>query len=395
MNPQYKLAVLKEHLFNDRFNYRTDSAVRIFPKGSGKASFKLLGYGSYMVLEKSRKIIVLDSDGVVNKVGTDSPTLIFAEYLIENNPVLRRKAREVKFNMMMLEKDDNPTQYADNLNRIFKESELTKDLYDSACEYAASKFSIAHNLPLAMERMGKMGYTVSILTASPYEVVENYSKRIPIEMENVQASDFHFRHGVFEEMHLNLGDSRSRKKERLMDRQIKNGYQVEIIVDDNSVTGRKMLKGGWDSVGIFPSDVKVESPGVSINIPEIRHDFLVLVDRLRRLERGIVVVLTMSEGDYKWAIKAAHEAVYCGNRASEMRGYEFDNMKGNFIENIKDYMDIMGFRFPSRATGLYSRVRSLELESNEFLSKSKLRDLVSIFHESSIESQMPLELAAK
>lgn len=393
MDPEYKLAVLQQHLFRD-FDYHTDKAMRIFPRGAYGPSFKLLNSSPEMILEKSKKMIILDSDGVVNKPDTDSPTAIFAKYLITNNDFLRQKERQVLWNMMMLEKDDDPRQYAENLNYLFRKSELTENLYSNACDYAADNFSIAPNLERTIERVKNMGYIVAVLTASPYQIVKRYSRRVPVDVNHVKASTFHFRDGIFEKMDLNLSESRMKSKEVLMEDYVKANYTVEIIVDDNPVTGKKVVKGGWDSINFWISDTDPKLSNVSLNMSKLRHNFLPLEDKLRSLERGIAVVMTMSEKDYKAAIQMSHDSVDYGTKALNSSGYEFHQMKEKFVDRMDSYFKTMDFRFPSRATGMERRVRDLKFERNDGIAKSKIKNIVEIFSKKSIEAQMPIELAA-
>jgi hypothetical protein len=171
-------------------------------------------------------------------------------------------------------------------------------------------------------------------------------------------------------------------------------YTVEIIVDDNPVTGKKVVKGGWNSINFWLSDTKPELRSVSVNTPEIRHDFLRLVDKLKKLERGLAVVMTMSERNYKAAVQLAHDSVDYGVKTLQSNDYDFDYMKENFARKINAYFKVMDFRFPSKNSGLISKVRRFQAERDELEAKSKLRELIKSFQKMSLEAKIPIELAA-
>lgn len=392
-NDSSKLAVLRAHLSNYDFNHNTEFTLRYWPGGKTEPSVKLLRQGPEMREEFFKKIIILDFDGVFNKPYTPSPAEIYLDYLIDNNLYLRQKKDRVVDNFRMLEKSDDPRPYCEGISFDFRIAELTRELHSKACEYAAENFSLVTNYSSALRDLRDMAYKPFILSASPEELIASSKNRTSIQMENVEATRFHFdSHDIFQSMELNLDDTRATKRDKIMEQSISTKYGVEIMVDDNPKTGKRIVKSGWNHVYFWANTAPILPDNINIESLELRHDFSKIIGKLKKLERGLAVTITMDEKDYKNAIELAYSAMEYGNYADRLSGLEFKENKDKVVRSLRKYIEQMGGIFPSKQTGIPLDLKSVEIETNERVAKSKLKRLMNKFFENSLETKIPRNL---
>lgn len=395
-NSVTQIALLEQHLLNNNLNHREDRPIKYFPKGPAEPSVKLLDFTSDLRDEKFKKNIIFDLDNTINRYKTRPPTMLFLDYvsLPEKNFYLNQKKSRLEYDIKMIETADYPKVYVDDISFLFREAKLTEELYLEAAKYAGENFSIAPNLNKAIDYLKKMGYIISILSASPYEVVESCSKRIRINMRHVKASEFYFdSRGIFDRMNLNIGEMRARNRDLLMDRLVRAKYNIEIMVDDNPITGKRIANEGPNHIYFWLSDQKPILRNISLSMPELRHDFLQLVYKVMMLERAIAISLTMSEESYRAVHKLAHLALNYGRKALSCFEDEFNFYKEKFVETSNEYMDTMRY-YPAKTSGIKNRIRRLENQDNRYIAKPDLREIVKDFYNTSVEAQIPLPLTS-
>jgi hypothetical protein len=294
----------------------------------------------------------------------------------------------------MIETMDYPRVYVDDIFFLFREARLTKQLYLEAADYAGKNFSIAPNLNKAIEYLKKMGYVISILSASPQEVVQSCNKRLGLDKKHIIGSQFYFdSRGIFDRMELNIGELRARNRDLLMNKFVPDKYNVEIMIDDNPITGKRIAQEGPNHVYFWLSNEKPILKNVSVSMPALRQDFLQLVQKIKMLERAIAISLTMSEETYRYVHKLAHLALNYGKKALNCLENEFIFYEEKFIESFNMYTDTMRY-YPAKTSGIKKRVEMLEHQSDTRIKKFELQKIVKDFYNTSVEAKIPIPLAS-
>ncbi len=388
-----KLAVLREHLTNDNFNYFTDKTLRYWPEGRQGHSVKLLREGREMREEMYKKNIIFDCDGVVNKPATPAPMEFYVDYITDKNDYLMQRKEHIIRNIKMLEKEENFGTYADAISDDFRKGGLSWRTHVEACNYSRENLSLATNFTPTMSRLRDMGYRPFVLSASPRDLVVRLSKRLAIVEDDIEATEFHFdQDGLFQNMQLNLGSTRAEKRDRIMERTVLTKYGLEVMVNDNPVTGRKIVKSGWNHVYFWLKDSPPMPENINVDMLDLRRDFERLVGKIKQLERGLAVTIMMDEKGYKEAIGIAHDVMEMGNRAMNISGLEFNEDKKKFARMLRSYVKRMGGIFPSKQTEIFLHLRDVETDRNERTAKPKLRAFLEKFFASSLEAKLPQNL---
>lgn len=387
------MAVLGEHLFRDNFDYFTDDTIEIFLNQT-EYPIKLGRQGPEMKYWPSKKIIILDYDDVVNKYGTWAPAKHYVVDITEENSYLKSKRERILQNFKMLEYADDPRPFADALSYDFRKGELTYRQHIEACRHAAENFSMVAGFTWTIGALREMAYRPFILTASPRELLEESQKRLTIEMDSIETSEFYFdSHGIFDRMELNLDDTRSKKRDKILQQSIFTRYGFEYMVDNNPKTLKRIAKMGWNKFYIVAAeDVELMSGNISVGAKELRYDFTKLVDKTKRLERGLRIVVAMSEEEYMSSIFSAHRVMDYGNSTLKSSGPAFEIMKEKFTNEIRTHVKQMRGIFPSKHTQILEHASLLERDKNEASAKIKLTEVMYAFYKSSLEAKLSRNL---
>lgn len=343
-----RLVVLREYARNENYSLHTDKTLIYWPEGRGGPSVKLLREGPEMLL-RPPKILISDLDGVVNKPDTPPPAKYFLGFIVENNDYLRSKKDSVFEKFKMLEKADNPKPFAESLSDDFRKGELTKELYLDACDYAAENLSVTVNFNHAIRRLRNMGYRTFVLTASPRDLVVSLEKRLAIKAKYSETSEFHFgSNGVFRRMELNLDETRAAKRDRIMQHSVSTKYGLEIMMDDNWTTAKRIMKFGPNHVYFMLTKTEPMPNNITVEMQEARYDSNKIVERIKRLEKGIGVTIVLSERDHKRAIGLSQDAVHYGERALTSFGEGFEINMSRSVNSITEYSELMRGLFPGK-----------------------------------------------
>lgn len=384
------MAVLTEHLMHD-FNHFTDKTTEIW-LDKAKYPVKLLRQGPEMRYWPEKKAIILDYDDTVNRYGTPPPAGLYVISITEKNPHLKSKHERVFHNFKMLEQAEDPRPYADALAHDFRKGELTYKQHMDACEYAAENFSMVPGFTWTINALREMAYRPFILTASPRELLEKSQNRLTIGMESIEASEFYFdSHGIFERMELNMDETRSRKRDKILQQSVFTKYGFEFMVDNNPNSVKRIAKMAWDEHHIYivaAENAPVMSGNVSIALPELRYDFTPLLDKTKKLERGLNVVIILSQNEHRDAVAFSHMAVEYCKRALESSGREFENNRDKSLNAILSYDRQMKHIFPSRQLRIREEIRSAQRKMKEDMAKIKLKELVEKFSNNALESKI-------
>lgn len=383
------MQLLTQHLVCDNYNFHTDKTLQVFLDKS-EPPVKIGREGREMRYQSGKKAIIVDNDGVTNRFNTPSTAENYVEDITDKNSYLRSKKKQVFFDFKMLESTEDPGPHRDSLSYHFRKGELTYRQHIDACDRAAQNLQMVQRYNWGINRLYDMAYRVFMLTGSPQELLERCSNKLGIGMENIEPSKFYFdSRGIFERMELNIDSTRSDRRDAIMEQTVFSRHGFEIMVDNNPVSGKRIAKSGWNRFYLWASkDVPILSDSISVEAFEIRHDFGKLVDRIKRLERGLQVVLTMSEEEHKDAIALAHRAMEYGNLALESSGTEFEKNFNSFATYARRHVKQMGGIFPSRQTQIFTRIKSAENERNELEAKLKLKETMEVFFDNSFEVKM-------
>lgn len=382
------LLLHKLHFEIQKYNTSTEYSIRVFPRGPSGPSYKLLDRFAGLAKNLFWKGILFDVDNTLSAADTEGPSMIFARKLVEGNRYLLEKKNEIFQHLGMLEKAKDYKIHERALEDIFRKGSLSKQQYTRAYEYAAENFSLVGNYDLAMREMKEMGYKPLILTAAPYEFIEKSKDALLVEMENVWASKFHFNsNDLFYKLKLNLGESRSATRDRIMQESVHAVHGIEITVDDNPV-----MKAGWNHVYFQVKQTEPMSENVSVPMPEARYD-LTVVPRvgLERLERCQGVMVAISERDWEDSVYAVHKALEFGSYALTNPGSEFLTRKLQFIDYSERHIEKMGPIFPVTETKIEVNLEELRLEKSQTKSKKIIEKIIKVLSDT-LEAQAPAEL---
>ncbi len=387
------MRVLSWYGSRNDFSKFADRTLDIWFGDVSEQPIKLLRQGPELKYATNKKLIILDYDDVVNEYQTPAPASLLVLNLIENNSYLEEHKERFLYNFKMLESAEDPRPYADAISHDFRKGELTYKLYIKACEYAAENFSMVSGFTSAINSLREMAYRPFILTASPQELLESCQKRLTIGMRDIEASKFYFdSHGIFERMELNLDETRSIKRDKILEQSIftRNGF--EFMVDNNLVTGKRIVKPGFRFYIWAAKEVPVMYDNISIKMFELRTDFTKLPDKTKRIEKGISIPIVIDQSDYKRAIELGHTAKDHGDRALNLSGEDFKIEKFKFLEDLGLHINLMHYIFPSELTEIRRHMNDLRFEKKERLAKIKLKLVMELFLENSLEPKMPLDL---
>lgn len=385
-----KLRLHRAHVSDGHdYNCRTDESVTFHPKGPGGPSVRLARKSPSMRDELFKKKIILDYDNVVNPEGTEPPVVLYVKELFEMNRGLGERREDVMRNMRMLEREEDVTRYADALSDIFRKSGLTERQHLAACGRAASGFELVPGYGRAIGELRDMGYDPSILSASPEDLIYSSRSRLGIGLRNVRATAFYFgEDGTFAGMEMNLGRSRSAKRDEIMSDYVMTPYGVEIVVDDNPVSGGRIAKVGWNHFYIWANESRPMEGNVSVGMPELRRSLSGLPEKVRQVERCQMVLLTVDERDYARAVGYARRFVDYASGLGRLSGGSFRSGKDVLCGIFEDYVGIVGPVFPSRESRVAVRLEEFRLEPDEARAKKILSDIGEKFYRNSLESRM-------
>ena len=387
---QSKIQLLWGCLYHP-FDYHTDVSLRYWPDGRSGGSIVMMKKDSAMKLEKGRKIVIIDCDGVVNRYGTPPPVMFYITYLIERLDHLRDKEHRIKQNLVGMESSDDPNPFARNLEYDFVKAGLTKRLHDDACAHAAESFQLVPGYEIAMNNVvNRMAYRPFMLSASPEDLIGEASRKLRICDGDFRGTRFNFKEGLFTGMDLNLGQRRSSMRDEIMQNSVSTRYGFEIMFDDNWVTGRRMMKVGSDKINIWAGKSEPVSSNVSISKQEMRYHFGHLESSLERIERGQGTILLMDESEWLDAVESSKEFVAVGRRALEETGPEFYRDMYRALRCLMSHLDGMRGIFPSSSTKISEMVASVRSGSSERESKAGLSRLIDVFYGASLEAKMDL-----
>jgi len=340
----------------------------------------------------SGNVAISDFDGVVNRYKTPDPMRLYLDYIFGENHDLERRQDSVFYRINNLQRGEDVKSNADEISEIFRVCSLTKELHKRACRHAADNFSIVSNYRPALNALKKMGYRLLFLSASPEDLIADCEDRLGIRSGYVEATRFHFdSHGIFQGMDMNLGETRVAGRDRLLERfqLTKNG--LDIIIDDNPVTG---VKAGFPDANIWLDDAPEIHNNVSVVNKKARKDLMEVPRTIKQLERGRRVIALIGENKYNKLVNLAHDIMDDYVEAQLKSGYELFYRRDKTVRDTLVYLDGMCDLFPSRKTGIRDDLKDLKLERDERLVKIMMRGLSEKFYKASLEAKVPMDLAA-
>lgn len=373
------------------FDYHTDVSLRYWPDGPSGKSVVMMRRSPEMRLERGRKILILDMDGVVNLYGSLPPVAFYVGYLIENLPHLREKRERVMTNLRGLDSSDDPSPFARNLEYDFRKAGLSKNLHERACIHAAESFQLVPGYETAMNRLAnEMSYRAFVLSASPSDLISEASAKLRIGTDDFRGTEFSFKDGRFVCMDLNLGERRSKMRDEIMMNSVSTRYGPEIMVDDSWNSVRKVMKVGSNRIYMILGEMGAVKGNVSIVKQEIRRNFVHLEESVSKIERGEGVMLMMSEDEWLKAVHMSKEFVESGRRALSESGREFFTHFYRSMGILNDYVESMRGIFPYRTSSFRRRVAGVNGSVGEDVLKRRFSDLIDVFYEMSLEAKLDL-----
>jgi len=345
--------------------------------------------GPGMLEEKTRKSLISDADGVVESLDSPSMAKIYVGQLVEENDYLRDRRESVYRDFSGMEGADAPLEFAVHLQSLFRKGGLTRRQHMRSCEKAARDFGLVPGYVSGVRRIREMAYELYYLSASPRDTFAFAQDRLMVDMGHVRASEFHFDgDGFFQRMEINIGPTRARRRDEILRETCGSDYGFEIMIDDNPLSGQRIAKQGWNHAYFWVAGKQPVMENVSVMATDVREDYNGIPNRLKKLERAAVVMLTMDERRYRYAVDLAQDALEYGRRCVFENGRNFERYKEGFIRSLKSHMDEMGSIFPAKNSGLALGLEELKLETSEFASKSMISGMLEKFRKVSLESRM-------
>ncbi|MBI4894202.1 MAG: hypothetical protein HY833_00495 [Candidatus Aenigmarchaeota archaeon] len=362
--------------------------MRIRDARTGR-SVKILDSGPGMLRENFKKSVISDADGVVESPDSRSMARIYVDQIVEENGYLRDNRDRVYRDFVGMERGAAPEAFSADLQALFRNGGLTRGQHVRSCEKAAEEFGLVSGYSSGVRRMREMAYELYYLSASPRDTFEFAQRRLMVDMGHVKASEFYFdRDGFFQSMEINLGPTRSEKRDEILRESCSSTYGFEIMVDDNPVSGQRLAKQGWNHFYFWVAGKQPLMENVSVSAPDIRDDYGGLADRLKKVERAMAVMLLMDERGYRYAVDLAHDALEYGDRCLVSRGLEFEHHRDKFMDSLRRHMAEMGPIFPASKSGLAVRLAELRIEDGEAESREMVRGILEKFRMVSLESRL-------
>lgn len=392
-----KLDVLYNHAVSDFYHF-AKYALRVHPEGMSGPSVKIMRRGPEMRREPMKKAMVYDLDNTVNKPDTPPPILLYLERVYQGNRYLDGKKDAILERIGRMEREDDFAPHADAVAHYFRKGGLTKSLHRRACDYAAENLSIATGFTTSVSEHRDMAYTPCILSASPIDLIESLEGRLTIRAGDSQGTEFVFdSHGMFSGMEINLGESRIAKRNKILENVFGSSYGIEMMLDDNPFTGRKMIKSArnvfFSPFYVWLKDAEPMPGNLTISMQKIREDYRAHTDLTWRVERGFGAITVMSEEEYRKAANVANDAVYYGRAAMVSTGPEFEVNEKNFLGSTWEYIHMMRGLYPHEKTGILPELRNLEFAGHEKVAKIHIGKALAILLETSLEAKTPRDLS--
>lgn len=334
-----------------------------------------------------KKVIIFDMDGVFNRRGTPSPARLYVNHLVRHSSALSVYEGRILRDMAMLESEENFQPYAEDLSRVFKIAGLRKSLHDDACRSAARSLMLAPSISECAARLRRMAYEPYVLSASPSDLVSACSERIGLDPAKARSSVFDFEGGVFKELRLNLGRKRSQNRDDIMQSSVDSRYGVEMMVDDNPVTGGRIVKQGWSNIYMWLNKPPVMVGNVGADLRYVRDDYNRLVERVKMLERGLSVIVTMDESSYRSASDDSREALYWAEESQTSTGQAFWRCRDNVVRYVNSYVDKMAGIFSYGGSGIKKTVDGISRSKIEDQCRLRIMKFIGSFYRLCLETR--------
>ena len=339
--------------------------------------------------------VIFDFDSVCNMYSTYDPTKNYLLRLSDGRLEKIHEKKEELFGIVpRLEKGGDPVYLGNLISEILKDGNLTKRTHEDICKEVSDEFIPAKNLKKTIDELVRKGYVPYILSASPKELVKFCIDKNEIEIkdENIYSTDFVFdEKEKFVSMELNLGKVRKSKRDLISEKN-PDEYGLEVMIDDNPVTGKNVLKPGCRYVNVWLNNKSVPvNDNLNIVDDLVRDDFSILSEKLEKIDRGLDVVNGLDERIYTESIKCIHSAVKYGEAALKSGNGDFIENKGTFVIMLKAYDVKMGdVSFYDRK--IRSKISEINLEDRKIMCKKKIKEVVEILDEKCLESRLDSSL---
>lgn len=389
ISERFRAKILQASVSSE-FDPKTDMAVDFYPSGKGGEKFVLMDRSQKT---DPSKPLISDYDGVLNRDGSDPPTMIWLQKLFDGNYGLRQNRDRIIRNIGMLERGGDEELLASEIERDFKENDLSSGFHLGACDHAANSFELVKNYAEARDDLTGMGYRLYILTAAPADLVAMSRERLGVEPWDFEASRFVFdESGKFKHMELNLGGNRYSKRDRLLERSAFTRYGLEITVDDNPVTGSRIVKSGWPHAYFWLGTATDMQENVSVGLKDARQDFNKIPDAVEKMEAGYSRIMLYEDGVYKQIVNLANDIHAYSKRLANFSGLNFKEGKLKLYQDFGNYAAAMRGLYDYRRNGTLGDVLEMQNEKDEIAAKILLKKFSEKFYASSLEAKLPTDL---
>ncbi|MEM5853181.1 MAG: hypothetical protein QXG39_06660 [Candidatus Aenigmatarchaeota archaeon] len=314
---------------------------------------------------------------------------VFEEFYFNQLPRVNKKIEENlnEIKKCIFEIDTSPSNFEKShkkLNKILKESKLTKSQFLEACvETGRSKnIKIVHYAREAFIELEKMGCVVGINSGSPKTAIEEICKRkIGVDNSNIAGSEFLFdEKGYFSTSSLNLGEN---KKKSMSEYFLPETYcdlsfltnskkpNLIYVTDDLSHFEEPVVAKVGSKLGVtlfVGKDLeKYGNYEYVINAPELREDFRKIKPYLNLYRRAKIFSSLYKPEESEKMIELAEE----------IKSYDYEDF--NYISSkIEDFLSL-NVLFPKSVSRIEEKIYELRKKSEiNALRKEELREIVEL-----------------
>jgi len=333
------------------------------------------------------KAAVFDFDGVFEFPDTLPLYRLFILKLFKENRKLESRAKDIESAIQLIETTGDIQTGEKKLEKIYIESNLTKEQCESARDESVKEFKFTRNSGKFISRVKyELGYLPGIISGSPQMVLEPLGEIIGIDKGNIYGTEFVFdENGRFIRIFLRLNHRKVDAQDIFLQKFVNNMYGCRFFFADeiSDIPAAKLGLNPSIFIGKFKRE---EIPlDVAVCCPDARENMLSLITSMYRFEFGYIVANSRTKDEEQKITELALDVQEIVRDVAALKNADFYIRKKSFIRKAVNLYNV-NEKSIAKKYYIKEKILRLMISKSEDKAKEMMINIASFFKKYVAES---------